>query len=74
MGTSNNIWSLSERVFNCSNCGFNFDKDLNARRESSYGGQLCRGSLWTGECRHCQDEAEIEIDNKSDNSIFYRFS
>ncbi|WP_426582564.1 hypothetical protein [Dapis sp. BLCC M229] len=35
-------------------------RDLNARSESSYGGQFNRDSLWTGECRHCQNETGIE--------------
>ncbi|NES05161.1 MAG: transposase [Okeania sp. SIO2F4] len=31
--------SLSERIFNCSKCGFSCDRYLNGTRESSSGGQ-----------------------------------
>ncbi|NES05438.1 MAG: hypothetical protein F6K22_23050 [Okeania sp. SIO2F4] len=33
----------------------------------SYGSQFDRDNLWTGECRHFQVEAGIEVDNQSDN-------
>ncbi len=41
---------LKERVYNCSSCGMNLDRDLNAAINKSKNGRLDRDSLWN-ECR-----------------------
>ena len=58
-GTKKEILSLSERVFDCGNCGFVVDRDLNADFNFVKNRQLGGVSLWTGESRHARVKQEV---------------
>ena len=47
-GVKKEILSLSERVFQCEECGVQIDRDLNAAINLVFGGKSCHLSLWIG--------------------------